>query len=56
MGYFRAILEKQEVSQRAFKLTEEVINHSDGNYTAWFYRRKCIEELGLSLEDEMKWL
>ena len=33
-----------------------MINYSDGNYTAWFYRRKCIEELGLSLQEEMEWL
>ena len=43
MGYFRAILKKKEISERAFDLTEEVISHSDGNYTAWLYRRKCIE-------------
>ena len=47
--YFRAILKKQEVSERAYHLTTEVITFSEGNYTAWFYRRKCIEELGMSL-------
>lgn len=56
MSYFRAVLKAKEVSERAFRLTEEVINTSDGNYTAWFYRRKLIEDLGLPLEDEMKWL
>ena len=33
-----------------------MIKHSEGNYTAWFYRRKLIEELALPLEDEMSWL
>ena len=37
-------------------MTQEVIDYSEGNYTAWFYRRKCIEKLGLPLEDEMEWL
>ena len=49
MGYFRAILKKSEVSERAFQLTMEVIHHSEGNYNAWFYRRKLIEKLGLSV-------
>ena len=56
MSYFRAILKKGEVSERAYSLTTEVIDYSEGNYTAWFYRRKCIDELGLSLEAEMVWL
>ena len=56
MGYFRAILKAEEISARAFALTEEVIGRSQGNYTAWFYRRKCLDELKLPLEDEMKWL
>ena len=56
MGYFRAILKAGEISQRAYELTEEVIRMSAGNYTAWFYRRKCLDELQLPLEEEMKWL
>jgi len=56
MSYFRAVLKVEEVSDRAFRLTQRVITLSNGNYTAWYYRRKLLEELGLSLEDEMKWL
>lgn len=56
MSYFRAVLKAGEISERAFCLTQEVIFHAQGNYTAWFYRRKCIEELKLPLEDEMEWL
>jgi len=56
MGYFRAILKKEEMSERAFKLTREVIEHAPGNYTAWVFRRKCIEKLELPLEKEMLWL
>jgi len=56
MSYFRAILKAGEISDRAYALTEEVIKNSQGNYTAWFYRRKCLDELKLPLEDEMRWL
>lgn len=37
-------------------LTEEVIKASSGNYTAWFYRRKLLNELNLDLSEEMMWL
>ena len=56
MGYFRAILKAGEISPRAYALTEEVIGRSQGNYTAWYYRRRCLDELKLPLADEMKWL
>lgn len=35
MSYFRAIVHKGEVSQRAFDLTTEVIQINPGFYTAW---------------------
>ena len=56
LGYFRAILAKEEISVRALELTEEVIARSSGNYTAWHYRRKLIDKLGYPLKLEMKWL
>ena len=56
MGYFRAILKSEEVSDRAFTLTQEVIKHSAGNYSAWWYRRKMIDDQKLELADEMEWL
>ena len=56
MSYFRAILRSQEFSERAFRLTEEVIEYAEGNYNAWFYRRKLLENLGKPLNEEMEWL
>ena len=56
LGYFRAVLAKDEISNRALELTGEVIGLSSGNYTAWHYRRKLIDKLGHPLELEMNWL
>ena len=56
MSYFRAILKSQEISERAFSLTEEVIEYAEGNYNAWFHRRKLLENLGKPLTEEMEWL
>lgn len=33
-----------------------MIKYAGGNYTAWFYRRKLIEEMKIPIEDEMAWL
>ena len=56
MGYFRAIYQKQEISERALNLTTETIRFSQGNYTAWFFRRKLLHELGKDLGEEIAWL
>eukprot|EP00928_Gymnodinium_smaydae_P054601 TRINITY_DN38348_c0_g1_i1.p1 TRINITY_DN38348_c0_g1~~TRINITY_DN38348_c0_g1_i1.p1 ORF type:complete len:334 (-),score=54.37 TRINITY_DN38348_c0_g1_i1:30-1031(-) len=52
--YFRAIQAKGEYSQRALKLTGDVIEHNSANYTAWYYRRRCLEELGTDLNEEVE--
>lgn len=46
MGYFRAIVQANEISRRALELTQLVIKVNYGCYTAWYYRRKCLDELG----------
>ena len=56
MGYFRAVLKSEEVSKRAFDLTYDVLMENQGNYTAWYWRRKCIYELKLDLKEEMRFL
>ena len=56
MGYFRALFHKNEISERAFNLTTEVIRMNPGNYSAWHYRRVLLDELKLPLSDEMEFL
>ena len=49
MAYFRAVIKKEEVSERAYNLTTEVLGLNPGNYTVWHWRRRCLDELGLSV-------
>lgn len=45
MGYFRAILKKEEISDWALQCTEELVMVNPGCYTAWHWWWKCIQEL-----------
>jgi len=51
--YFRAILHKNEVSERALKLSERIIRLNAANYTAWQFRRECIFKLKYDLAKEL---
>lgn len=46
MGRFRALLLRAELGERALAVTGEVIEVNAANYTAWAYRRRCLEALG----------
>ena len=54
MGYFRACLATEELSERTLRLTAEVIDTNPANYTAWHCRRKCLAALRKGLAEEME--
>ncbi len=56
MGLFRYVVQEEEVSERAYRLTTEVLGVNPGNYTVWHWRRRCLDKLELSLERELEWL
>ena len=53
MDIFRAIIQKNEFSQRSFDLTTQVIRLNAANYTAWKFRRAVIDNF-LSKPEVMK--
>jgi len=53
MGYFRHVLLNNELSQRAWEVTEDAIECNPANYTAWAFRRKLLAELSGDLVAEM---
>ncbi|KAF1920024.1 farnesyltransferas-like protein [Ampelomyces quisqualis] len=56
MGYLRAVMAKNEFSERVLALTEHIISMNPAHYTVWLYRAKTISELGIPLRDEIAWL
>jgi protein farnesyltransferase/geranylgeranyltransferase type-1 subunit alpha len=52
-GYFRAIQQAGEFSERALEITQAVIQQNSANYTAWYYRRRCLKALSSDLCEEM---
>ncbi|KAI5287009.1 CAAX geranylgeranyltransferase alpha subunit [Ascosphaera aggregata] len=55
-GYLRAVMARNEMSERALKLTEDVISLNPAHYTVWIYRAKMIDALGKDLYQELAWL
>ncbi|CAG5175032.1 uncharacterized protein ALTATR162_LOCUS10816 [Alternaria atra] len=56
MGYLRAVMAKNEFSERVLGLTEHIISMNPAHYTVWLYRARTISEIGRSLKDEIAWL
>lgn len=59
LDIFRYALKQNEISERVFRLTSAVVLYNQGNYTAWYVRYKCIEqveELKGKLDEELEYL
>ncbi|KRW99542.1 hypothetical protein PPERSA_02400 [Pseudocohnilembus persalinus] len=58
MDYFRAIVQKQEISERAYEIAGFVIEVLCSNYNAWYIRKQCLEKLTdkLSYENEKEFI
>ena len=54
MGYFLAVLDKKEVSQRALDITNQVIGKYPAHYTAWWYKYYILENTGFDFNKELE--
>jgi len=55
MDLFRAVMHAQEFSARALALTAQVVEGNPANYTAWQYRRRCLDATGADLREELRY-
>jgi hypothetical protein len=53
MGLIRAVLAKQEFSERALALTEAAIDLNQSFYSTWQHRRQCLRFLKCDLSKEL---
>ncbi|CBF75207.1 hypothetical protein AN3867.2 [Aspergillus nidulans FGSC A4] len=55
-SYLRAVMAANEMSDRALKLTEDIISMNPAHYTVWIYRAKIVFALNKDLLEELEWL
>ncbi|GAA5861936.1 hypothetical protein JCM3774_001358 [Rhodotorula dairenensis] len=53
MDMFRALVAKQEKSERTLELTKEIIQMNPGHYTVWKYRADTLLQMQTNLTEEL---
>mmetsp|Transcript_44275 Transcript_44275/g.101129 ORF Transcript_44275/g.101129 Transcript_44275/m.101129 type:complete len:301 (+) Transcript_44275:33-935(+) len=53
---FRFVCANKEYSKRALALTERIFELNSASYTAWWFRRRCLEALGSDLKAELEFV
>lgn len=56
MAYLRAIMAKDECSERALKITKHITEMNPAHYTVWLYRAKVVFALNADIRSEIKFL
>ncbi|CAG8441131.1 1582_t:CDS:2 [Ambispora gerdemannii] len=56
MDLFRAITRKKELSERALKLTETIIELNPAHYTVWNYRQQILTAIDYDLNEELNFV
>ncbi|KAI2615927.1 protein prenylyltransferase [Hypoxylon sp. NC1633] len=56
MSYLRAVMAAKEHSPRCLRLTERIIMLNPAHYTVWLYRFSIVQDLNISIPDEIEWL
>lgn len=55
-SYFRAMLKRDELSERSLALTADCIELQRSNFSVWYFRRRILKKLKHHLKDELKFV